>query len=233
MMEVNIWSDVRCPFCFIGKRKFEKALEQFAHQDNVEVIWKSFELDPTIKTDAGINIYDYFAEAKGIAREQAEQMFDNVSQIAKEVGLNFNLNKSVVANSFNAHRLIQLAKSKNLGNEIEEELFKLHFEEGADIDDTETLVKAAISIGIAEQEIRNVLSTDAFADEVKQDQRQAGQIGVRGVPFFVFNNKYAISGAQSPETFLEILEKAWAEFEQQKPLITITGDSCSADGSCN
>lgn len=233
MMEVNIWSDVRCPFCFIGKRKFEKALEQFAHKDEVKVIWKSFELDSTLKTNASLNIYEYFAEAKGIDREQAVQMFDNVTQVAQEVGLNFDLNNSVVANSFNAHRLIQLSKTKGLGNEIEEQLFKIHFEEGANIDDAETLVNAAVSIGIHDAEIREVLNTNAFADAVKQDQLEAQQIGVRGVPFFVFDSKYAVSGAQPPETFLEILEKAWSEFEQAKPLITVSGDTCSTDGNCN
>jgi len=232
-MKVSVWSDVRCPFCYIGKRKFEIALDKFQHNDEVEVIWKSFQLDPALKTKENVNIYDYFTEIKGIEKEQAEQMFDNVTQIAREVGLKFNLDKSVVANSFNAHRLIQLAKTKGLGNQIEEQLFKIHFEQGANIDNMQTLTEAGTAIGLSETEVQEVLNSDAFADEVRQDESAAHQIGVRGVPFFVFNDKYAVSGAQSPDTFLEILEKAWAEFEKEKPLITINGDSCSADGNCN
>lgn len=228
-MKVSVWSDVRCPFCYIGKRKFEIALDKFQHKNKVEVIWKSFQLDPTLKTKKGVNIYDYFAEIKGIEKEQAEQMFDNVTQIAQEVGLKFNLDKSVVANSFNAHRLIQLAKTKGLGNEIEEQLFNIHFERGANIDDIQTLIEAGTAIGLSESLVQEVLNSDAFAEEVRQDESAAQQLGVRGVPFFVFNDKYAVSGAQSPDTFLEILEKAWAEFEGEKTLITVNGDSCSTD----
>lgn len=232
-MKVSIWSDVRCPFCYIGKRKFELALEQFKQRDEVEVVWKSFQLDPSLKTKENVNAYDYFAEAKGIAREQAEEMFNNVTQIAQEVGLTFNLDKSVVANSFNAHRLIQLAKTKGLGNQIEEQLFKIHFEQGKNIDNIPTLVGTGVAIGLNAKEVQETLNSNAFTDEVKQDELAAQQLGVRGVPFFVFNDKYAVSGAQSPDTFLEILEKSWAEFEKEKPLIVVDGESCSTDGNCH
>lgn len=232
-MKVNIWSDVRCPFCYIGKRKFEKALEKFPHRDEVEVIWKSFQLDSTLKTQKEVNIYDYFANSKGIAPEQAKQMFDNVTQIADEIGLHFRLDKSVVANSLNAHRLIQLAKTKGLGSEVEEQLFKIHFEEGKNIDDLETLVETGVLIGLDENEVKETLSSNAFADAVKKDELEARQIGVTAVPFFAINDKYAISGAQSPEVFLEILTKAWDEFEKQKPYIMVNGESCSSEGGCN
>jgi predicted DsbA family dithiol-disulfide isomerase len=210
-MKVNIWSDVRCPFCYIGKKKFEQALDKFEHKDQVEVEWKSFQLDPQLKTQASTDIYDYFSEMKGMPREQVKGMFDHVTEVAKEVGLDFNLGGSVLANSFNAHRLIQYAKYKGLGNEIEEELFRLHFIEGRNIDDMQVLLEAGKSIGLEEPELNEVLSTDAFSDEVKLDELAAQQIGVRGVPFFVFDEKYGVSGAQSPDLFLQTLEKAWAE----------------------
>ena len=232
-MKVDIWSDVRCPFCYIGKRKFEMALEKFPHKDDVKVEWHSFQLDPNLKTTTEVNAIDHISEIKGISHEQAVQMHRNVTNVAKEVGLDFDFDKAIVANSFNAHRLIQLAKTHGLGNEIEEQLFKAHFIEGKNIDDNEVLIQTGISAGLNEKEVREVLSSDAFAKEVKQDERQAQSIGVRGVPFFVLNDKYAVSGAQSPETFLEVLEQTWEEFEKEnKTLITVEGESCSADG-CN
>jgi predicted DsbA family dithiol-disulfide isomerase len=210
-MEIKIWSDVRCPFCYIGKRKFETALAQFENKSDVKITWKSFELDPTIQTMAGVNIYDYFAESKGIPREEAVDMFDNVTGIAREVGLDFKLEQSVLANSFKAHRLIQLAKTSNLGNEIEEVLFRIHFTEGKNIDDDTVLISAGQEIGLAEDVVKAMLDSDDFESEVRIDQLEAQRIGIRGVPFFVFDDKYAVSGAQAPEVFLESLEKAWIE----------------------
>ncbi|MBC7744785.1 MAG: DsbA family oxidoreductase [Flavobacterium sp.] len=231
-MKVNIWSDVRCPFCYIGKVKFEKALDQFPHKNEVEVIWKSFQLDPFLKAETNSDVYDYFSKIKGISRDHAAQMFENVTQVAKEVGLNFNLENSVHANSFNAHRLIQFAKAKNLGNEMEEELFKIYFIEGKDIDDKEVLIEAASTIGLPVTETRDVLNSDAYADDVKKDELEAQEIGVRGVPFFVFNDKFAISGAQSPEAFLQVLDQSWADFEKEQPLTILNGDSCTTEGIC-
>ena len=207
-MEVKIWSDVRCPFCYIGKKKFEAALEQFEHKDKVKITWKSFQLDPTLETRTDLDIIEYFVETKGVSAEQARQMLGGATQMAKEVGLEFQLEDSVIANSFRAHKVIQLAKSKGLGNEIEEALFKVHFEESGNIDDPEILMEAATSIGLDKTEIRQVLESDAFEYEVKQDELEARNIGVRGVPFFVFDDRYAVSGAQPSEVFLETLEKA-------------------------
>ena len=208
-MEVKIWSDVRCPFCYIGKRKFEAALAEFVHKDEVNITWKSFELDPNIQTVEDTNIYDYFSKAKGIPREQAVSMFNNVTQVAAEVGLDFKLEQSVVANSFRAHRLIQLAKTMNLGDEIEEELFRIHFMEGKNIDDESVLLASGKNIGIPETAISALFNSDDFDAEVRIDQLEAQRIGIRGVPFFVFDDKYAVSGAQAPEIFLQTLEKAW------------------------
>lgn len=235
-MKINIWSDIRCPFCYIGKRKFEKALNNFSQKDKIEVEWKSFELDPSLKTQPGINVYDHFARSKGVSKEKALQTHDYVMNTAKETGLNFNFDKAVVANSFNAHRIIHLAKTKGLGSEAEEQFFKAYFVEGKNIDDTETLVAIGKSMGLAENEIRETLSTDAFKKEVNYDEVEAQQIGIRGVPFFVFNNQYAVSGAQSPEIFLQALQQSFEEFEKEnkkKQLITTEGETCSINGDCD
>ena len=232
-MEINIWSDVRCPFCYIGKRKFEMALDKFPHKDKVNVVWKSFELDPNLTTNTKVSATEHLSTAKGISKEQAEGMQEHVANIAKEIGLDFNTKKTVVANSFNAHRLIQLAKSKGLGNEVEEVLFKAYFEEGKNIDDKETLIETGVSIGLEESEVKKIFNSDAFSKEVKHDEMQAQALGINGVPFFVLNNKYAVSGAQSPETFLDVLEQTWEEFEKENPALIITeGESCSSDGNC-
>ena len=230
-MKVSIWSDVRCPFCYIGKKKFEDALKQFPNKDEVEILWKSFQLDPTLKTDPQTSMLEYFVKAKGVSEEQALQMFSGATKMAEETGISMNLQKGILANSFNAHRLIQFAKTRELGNEIKEALFQIHFEEGENIDDIAILSEVAASIGMDAEEVRHVLNSDAYAYEVKQDEMEARSIGVRGVPLFVFDDKYAISGAQSVEAFLQTLEKVW---EEKKSDIKISeGDSCSAEGNCD
>lgn len=212
-MKVDIWSDVRCPFCYIGKRKFELALAEFEHKDEVEVEWHSFELDPNAKTELGVNAYDHLAEKKGQTREWSVQMHQNVVQTAAAVGLDFNFDKAVVANSFNAHRLIQLAKSKDLGNEVEEQLFIAHFTNGENIDDQAVLVKIGTAIGLEKNIVEEMLNSDSFTDEVRLDEKIAQQIGISGVPFFIIDQKLAVSGAQPPETFLGAMNQAWATAE--------------------
>ncbi len=209
-MKVDIWSDVRCPFCYIGKRKFELALDKFDHKDEVEIEWHSFELDPNAATRPDVNATDYLAEIKGQTRQWAEEMQEYVSKAALEVGLPFNLDNSVVANSFNAHRLIQFAKSQALGDEIEEQLFTAYFIEGKNIDDKAALTAIGASAGLDEAAVSAMLDSDAFTDEVRMDEKVAQQIGISGVPFFIIDQKLAVSGAQPPETFLGAMEQAWA-----------------------
>lgn len=233
-MKIEIWSDIRCPFCYIGKRKFEMALEKFEHKSDVEVEWKSFELDPNLVTQSDVNATSHLAHIKGISKERANEMQQYVKGVANQVGLDFHPDKAVVANSFNAHRLIQFAKTKGLGNEAEEALFKAHFIEGKNIDDKEVLLEIATGISIDESETREVLASDAFEKEVKRDEMQAQSFGISGVPFFVLNNKYAVSGAQSPETFLQALNQTWIESEEvKKPMIINEGESCTIDGTCD
>lgn len=208
-MRVDIWSDIRCPFCYIGKHKFEDALEKFEHKDDVQVVWHSFQLDSNLKTQPETDTIEYFTKAKGISREQALQMFGGAQKMAEEAGLVLDLENSVVANSFKSHQLLQYAKTKGLGDEIKEALFEAHFTKAQNIDDDDTLLEIAASAGLDKEETEKILSTEQFAHQVNQDEMAARQLGVQGVPFFVFNNKYGVSGAQSPEKFLEVLEKSW------------------------
>jgi predicted DsbA family dithiol-disulfide isomerase len=210
-MKIEIWSDVVCPFCYIGKRRFEQALEQFEHKDMIEVEWKSFQLDPDTQPEPGKGIYDYLAERKGISRAQSVMMHNGVTKMAAEAGLDYRFDLAKVANTFNAHRLIQFAKSKGIGNEAEEALFRSYFTDGKDIGDTAALAEIGASIGIDKSEVEKMLESNANWEAVEADIREAQQIGVTGVPFFVLDRKYAVSGAQSPETFLQAMRTAWNE----------------------
>lgn len=214
-MKVDIWSDIRCPFCYIGKRKFERALESFEHKDSVEVVWHSFQLDPSLKTQPDLKSHDYLAKIKGMTVEQSREMHENITHIAAQVGITFNLERAVVANSFKAHRLIQFARYRGLADQAGEFLFRAHFSEGRNIDDDETLIDIARGISLPEDEVRALLASDEFAEAVTRDESLAREIGIRGVPFFIFNNRYAVSGAQAPEVFLQTLQKAWEEYVSQ------------------
>jgi predicted DsbA family dithiol-disulfide isomerase len=200
-MKIEIWSDVMCPFCYIGKRRFEQALELFAGKDHVEVEWKSFQLNPDMKTDPSVNISQYLADVKGWTLGYARNMNDHVTKMAAEVGLTYDFDRAVVANSFNAHRFSHYAKSKGLGDAAEEALFKAYFTLGKNIDDMDALADIGERLGLDRNEVLAVLATDAYTDEVKRDIAEAGYLGIQGVPFFVINGKYAVSGAQAVPVF--------------------------------
>lgn len=225
-MEISIWSDIRCPFCYIGKRKFETALEKFAHKDQVQVTWKSFELDPNMVTRTDISAIDHFCESKGVPQEQAMQMFNGAVQMAKEVGINFDLAQSVPANSLKAHRLLHFAKGKVEVAALKQALLEAHLVKGENIDDIDFLIHLATSKGLDAAAVRAMLLSDDFTYEVRQDQMEARNLGIGGVPYFVVNNKFGISGAQPSEVFLEALEKAW-----ENHLVEIL--EVGTDGSCD
>jgi len=234
-MKVEIWSDVMCPFCYIGKRRFENALNTFEFKDQVEVEWKSFQLDPNTKTQPGVNIDQYLADKKGWTLDYAHKLNQQVTQMAAETGLTYNFDKAVVANSFNAHRFSHFAKKHGLGIEAEEQLFKAYFTDGKNIDDAETLVELGTEIGLNAPETKKMLESDEFKTEVKQDIAKAQQYGIQGVPFFVLDNKYAISGAQAPQVFEQTIEKAYSEWHHSngKPAFeTVEGPTCGPDGDC-
>jgi predicted DsbA family dithiol-disulfide isomerase len=234
-MKVEIWSDVMCPFCYIGKRRFESALNESAHKDQVEVEWKSFQLNPNLETDPDININQYLADIKGISVDDARSMNDYVTNMAAGVGLTYDFDKAILANSFNAHRLSHLAKKHGLGEAAEEALFKAYFTEGKNIDDKDTLTQIGVSLGLDSKEVKETLYSDAFADDVRHDVAEAQQLRLQGVPFFVLNNKYGISGAQEVPVFSKTLDKAFAEWQEEQNkagLTVIEGESCSPDGDC-
>lgn len=200
-----------CPFCYIGKRRFDEALAQFAHKDQVEVEWKSFMLSPDLQTDPSKNINQFLAEHKGISLEEATGMNDHVANMAAQAGLTYNFDKAVVANSFNAHRFIHFAKQYGKQSEAEEKLFAAYFTEGKNIDDAPTLLAIAAEMDLDAAKLTNVMGSGAYAKDVLADIQEAQELGIRGVPFFVLNRKYAISGAQETAVFLDTLEKAFAE----------------------
>ncbi len=211
-MQVEIWSDIVCPFCYIGKRKFEQALAQFPQKDKVQIVWKSYQLDP----NAGAEGADYtktLAEKKGWTLEQTRQITSNVTQMATSVGLEYHFEKAISANSFDAHRFSHFAHQHGLQDAAEEALFKAHFTEGKNIGDRATLVELGVSIGLDAAALKSMFESQDFADAVHLDIEQARQFQVSGVPFFVFDRKYAISGAQDSAVFLTTLQKALETWE--------------------
>lgn len=213
-MKVEIWSDVMCPFCYIGKRRFEAALRQFEHGDAVDIHWKSFQLNPDMETDPEKNINDYLADAKGWSPEQARQMNQRVTDMAEEVGLAYNMNEAVVANSFDAHRLIQFASTCDKADEMEEVLFNAYFAEGQNIADPKTLKSLASQISLDSETVTDILQGDQYSNQVKHDMQIAQSMDIRGVPFFLFHRKYAISGARETDVFLKALKQSWNEWLQ-------------------
>ncbi|MEO6176269.1 MAG: DsbA family oxidoreductase [Flavobacterium circumlabens] len=206
-MKIEIWSDIMCPFCYIGKRQLETALAEFPN-DEFEIEWKSFQLDPTISPQPDKDVYTYLAERKGMSVEQSVEMHNSVAERAKSVGLDYHFDKAIIANSFTAHRIIQLAKTKNLGDEMEEVFFKAYFTEGKDLNDGLTLLELAEKAGLDKNETLKVIENEKlFLSEVHTDIIEGQQIGVQGVPFFVFDRKYAVSGAQPVETFVQTIKE--------------------------
>ena len=206
-MKIEIWSDIACPFCYIGKRHLEQALSKFNDSIHFDIEWKSYQLQPDLQITEAKGLDAYLAEIKGWSIEQAQSMNQQVSQMAKASGLNYQLDIAKVANTLKAHQLIQLAKTKSLGDAAEEALFKAYFIEGKDLNDENELCRIAEGIGISSHEISSVLKTQAYVDEIKREQFEAQQLQVRGVPFFLFNDQYAISGAQPVETFINTIQQ--------------------------
>jgi predicted DsbA family dithiol-disulfide isomerase len=234
-MKVQIWSDVMCPFCYIGKRRFEQALQQFDNAADIEVEWKSFQLNPNLKTDPSLNVTQYLADIKGWTIDHARQMNDHVTQMAAEVGLSYDFDKAVVANSFDAHRFAHLAKQNGRGEDAEEALFNAYFTEGKNIADHDTLADLGEQIGLDRSLVEQTLATNQYAANVQQDIAQAQQYGISGVPFFVVDNQYGVSGAQGVPVFLQTLQKAhseWAATNKPAKLDVINGDSCEIGGDC-
>lgn len=236
-MKIEVWSDIMCPFCYIGKRNYEAALAQFKDAEHIELVWKSFQLDPTVpQGKIEQSTYEYLAARKGWSMEQCREIHASVTQTAKAAGLTYDFDNAKVSNSFNAHRIIQLAKTKGWGDQAEEQFFKAYFTDGKDLNDKKDLLEIATLIGLTEAEVETALTDQTYEDAVKADIREAGQLGIQGVPFFVMNRKYAVSGAQAPDVFLQTIEKAFEEWRKDNPgspFQVIEGKVCTPDGTCN
>jgi len=218
-MKVEIWSDVVCPFCYLGKHKFENALAQFADREYIEVEWKSFQLNPSLVTDTTISINQYLAKIKGFPIEQAVQMNDRFLQSGKPLGLVYNFDKIIVANSIMAQNLIHFAKNQGKENDIEERLFKAYFTEGKNIDDISTLVLLATETGLNIFGLEQALEDNMFEVNVQNDITEASQLGIHGVPYFVFNRQFVVNGAQETTVFLEALKKSFTAWCKDHPEI--------------
>ena len=233
-MKVEIFSDVACPWCYIGKRRFETALGQFEQSDQVEITWRNYQLDPTAPTVSDTSMNELLAKKYGMSPQRAAAANSQVSTLAAAEGLEYHLEKARYGNTFDAHRLIQLAATHQLQDEVEERFFKAYFSEGAALGDTETLVRLVSEVGINAEEARAVLAGDEYAEAVRGDIQEARELGIQGVPFFLIDEKYGISGAQSSEVFKKALDQVWAESHPVSKIINVGGEdgtSCEGD-SC-
>ncbi len=231
MIEVEIWSDIVCPWCYIGKRRFEAALAQFPQRDQVKITWRSFQLDPTASNVSAQNLAEELGQKFG-GQQKAEGMLAQVTNIAAEVGLEYHMDKAYTGNTKNAHRLIHLAKHHGLQGEMKERLMRAHFTESLPHAEIESLVKLGVEVGLDEKEIRDMFAGDAYSKAFDADVERAHMLGIGGVPFFLFNEKYAVSGAQPTELFLSALNKTWDEFGTKFEMVGGDTDASCTDESC-
>jgi predicted DsbA family dithiol-disulfide isomerase len=230
-MNVEIWSDVVCPWCYLGKRRFERALASFGHPGEVTVTYRSFELDPDAPAQRTGTHAEHLAGKYGMTVAQAEQANRQMTQRAADDGLEFRFDIIRGGNTFDAHRLLHLANEHGLQSQMKERLMRATFTEGLPIADKATLVRLATEVGLPAAEVEAALDTDAYADAVRADEQQAARYGINGVPFFVADGKYAVNGAQPPEVLLQLLQRAYEESSQLTPVTGNSEASCDGD-SC-
>jgi len=236
-MKIEVWTDIMCPYCYIGKAHYEKALQQFEHADEVELEWKAFQLNPDLPGKGqGYAVTDYLMNTMGLPEEKLNHMFNSVEKLAKDAGLNFNLPNAIAANSSDAHRLIKLAAKYGQDSKVLSILAKAYFEEAKDYSDHEFLINTGKEVGINEQEIRDMLDSDDYLYEIKQDIQEANNLGFDTVPTFLFDRKQAIVGSEPVDLFVKVLYKSynnWQAAKNKTELIEIQkGQSCSIDGTC-
>ncbi|HEY0132659.1 MAG TPA: DsbA family oxidoreductase [Nannocystis sp.] len=229
-LRIDVWSDIACPWCHVGKRRLEAALEQFPHRDAVEVVWHSFELDPSApRTSEAAPYAGRLARKYGTSVADAQQMIDRMTETAARDGLDFHFEKIRPGNTFDAHRLLHLAHTRGLQDALKERLFLAYLGEGEAIGEPEVLARVAVEAGLELDEVRRVLDGDAFAAAVRADEEQARSLGIRGVPFFVFDGRHAVSGAHPSDTLLAALTTAWEAAKIRAPELA-EGASCGPDG---
>ncbi|OLT07366.1 hypothetical protein BJF90_14030 [Pseudonocardia sp. CNS-004] len=232
-MKVEIWSDVVCPWCAVGKHRFEKALARFDHRDQVEVSFHSFELDPEAPHEQDGDLNDHLATKYGMSRAEAVAKHRQMTEMAAADGWDFHFERARRGNTFDAHRLLHLAADRGVQDAVKERLFRGYFTDGEHIADHDTLARLGAEAGLDADEARDVLASDRYADEVRADEQQARAYGITGVPFFVVDRKYGVAGAQPPEALLQVLDTAWTEAHPLQ-VLTPAGDAdACADGSCS
>jgi predicted DsbA family dithiol-disulfide isomerase len=235
-LNVEIWSDVVCPWCYIGKRRFESALARFEHRDQIEVTWRSFELNPHASSQEEGGLAERLARKYGMSLEKANAANERVTAAATGEGLDFRLDVARPGNTFDAHRLIHLAKEKGVQDQAKERFMAAYFSEGRPIGDLETLVELVAEVGLDPIEARRALDGEAFGAEVRADEREAAELGISGVPFFVLDRRYGVSGAQPPELMLQALQQAWRESHPITLVVpaapAANEESSCEDGSC-
>ena len=233
-MQIDVWLDIRCPNCYIGKTKFLIAFDKFEHKAETSVNWRSFELSPGLVAQSGQSVYEYLAELKGRSMDWSKQMHQQVADAAAELGLIYNFDKTVIANSFDAHRLLQFSKTKGLQNTVLEALYQAYFTEGQNVADHAALQKIGEMSGLPADEVREVLASNAYAKEVRADESRAESVNITGVPFFLLNKVKGVSGGQSVESFLQNLHEGWVHYQRliMDPNDGMDDDSCSIYGFC-
>ena len=239
-MKIEVWSDIMCPYCYIGKLHYESALKQFQYKDQVELEWKAFQLNPDLPGKGkGYPVMDYLHNTVGVSEENTKSMNEQIALLAKECGVTSNLENAFAANTLDAHRLVKLAATKGLDSEVMLLLSKAYFEEAKDYSAHEVLKEIGTSVGLEEKEVEKLLNNDDYAYEVKQDIQEAGNLGFDTVPTFLFNRKHALVGSQPVGAFIKTLQKAFFEWQKQdivsnEDAVDVTkGKACSIDGTCD
>jgi predicted DsbA family dithiol-disulfide isomerase len=227
-VHVEIWSDIACPWCYVGKRRFEAALAGFEHRDGVRVTWRSFELDPAAPRERPHDGATHLAEKYGTSREEALAMQQRMTDVAAAEGLEFRFDLARGANTFDAHRVLHLAAAHGLQDAAKERIMRAYLCEGELISSPEVLERLAVEVGLAAADVRAVLDGDAHADDVREDERVAAGLGIHAVPFFVVDRRLGASGAQPPVVLLELLREAWPQ--QAAVQVVADGESCGVDG---
>lgn len=225
-MKIEIWSDIVCPWCYIGSRNLEQALASFAHADEVEVVWRAYELDPNAPAERQGTYVEHLARKYGTDPEQARAQLDRIVSAGAEAGVDLRFDEARPGNTFDAHRLLHLARERGVQRRLKERLFAATFTEGRPIGDRDTLVSLAADVGIPEGEARRTLDDEDFASQVKAEESAAHDLGVRGVPFLVFDRRLAVSGAQPPDVLLEVLDRAWRDANPGEPADIPGGTAC-------
>lgn len=232
-LRIDIWSDIACPWCYVGKRRLEAALARFPHRDRVEIVWRAFELDPSAprQHDSSMSQTERLAAKYDVTVKQAETMNARLAETARDDGLDFRFDRIRTGNMFDAHRVLHLALDQGLGvqDRVKERLLLAYMTEGATLGEPETLVRLAAEAGLDAGDVRAMLASDRYGREVRQDEEEARELGIIGVPFFVLGGRYAISGAQPAELFLRALEQAWRELAG-RPAVLAEGAVCGPDG---